>query len=199
VAFLNPSNQLIQIDTGKARTYLFNANVSPISVYANLGEIQVPGQRYFSLVNATAANPYGAPAIYELVYYKSTAQPAPVAAPAPVWWTDETFTTVTGVYSESFGGLSQMAAGYLMPNTTDLTGLTAALLQGALLLIQVAGLLPGGYAPTTTPGAGNWITGSAGNWTSTGGAGAPTSRPFGVQLAAAVAGVADILVTSDII
>src|ERR1700749_19196 len=101
MAIFNPSNQLLQIDTGKVRTQLWNPSLSPISVYANIGEIQVPGQRYYALAegSVTPSNPFGAPGIYMLVWYKSTGNPAPQAAPAPVYWTDTTFTTVTGVAS----------------------------------------------------------------------------------------------------
>lgn len=199
MAFLNPSNQLLQIDTGAAQTYLYNASQSQVPIYAGLGENQVLGQRYFG-ANYSVSNPSGAPAIYMLVQYKSTAQPAPVAGPAPVYWTDLTFTTVSGVESEGIV-TPQGVAGYLMPNTTALPNLTAALLQGALCLIQVSGPLTGAYAPTTTGGAGNWIIGSAGNWTSTGVASgtAPGSRPLGVQLTAAASGLCSVLVNCDII
>ena len=100
MAFFNVSNQLLQIDTGKVRTYLYNSSISPIAIYAGLGENQVLGQRYFGVTNTSAANAFGAPAIFMLVQYKSTANPAPVAAPAPVYWTDNTFTVVSGVESE---------------------------------------------------------------------------------------------------
>ena len=50
--WLGPSNQLIQIDTGKARTYLYNKSLSPISVYSDIGEAQVLGQRYVGASNA---------------------------------------------------------------------------------------------------------------------------------------------------
>ena len=40
MAFRNPSNQLIQIDTGATRTYLYNKALSPIQVYADIGDAQ---------------------------------------------------------------------------------------------------------------------------------------------------------------
>src|SRR5262249_43364743 len=55
------------------------------------------------------------------VRYSSTANPATVAGPAPVYWTDETFTVVTGVFSEGLvaaTGSANSAAGWLLPNTT---------------------------------------------------------------------------------
>ena len=186
MAFFNVSNQLLQIDTGKVRTYLYNSSISPIAIYAGLGENQVLGQRYFGVTNTSAANAFGAPAIFMLVQYKSTANPAPVAAPAPVYWTDNTFTVVSGVESEGIV-TPQGIAGYLMPNTTDISGLTATQLNGSLCLIQVAGYLKGAYGPTAgSPGAGVWIVGTSGNWASTTSASgtAPGYRSLGVQLTA---------------
>ena len=208
--WFGPSNQLIQIDQGTARKYIFNASTSPISIYANIGASQVPGQRYFSVsggAGPTAANPYGAPGIYELVYYKSTAMPAPQAYPSPVYWTDQTYTTVTGVESEGWGGSGsvQSVAGYLMANTTDQPSLTAALLQTAQVLIQVAGPLQGAAATTATTGgavaAGSWIIGANANWGSdtTASGTAPGTRPFGIATSAVASGVFNILLLCDII
>ena len=52
MAFFNPSNQLLQIDTGKVGTYLYQPGTGP---WAGLGENQVLGQRYFGVDNVTAA------------------------------------------------------------------------------------------------------------------------------------------------
>ena len=206
MAFLNPSNQLIQIDQGTALKYIWNPSQSPIAVYANLGEIQVPGQRYFGISGATAANPYGAPAIYVLCQYLSTSlintgQLQAAAAPGAVYWTDTTFTTVSGILSEGLNGGStgQMAAGYMMVNTVSHPGLTAAQILGAYVLVQVAGYLPGAYGPTATAGTGDWILGAAGTFQTSGSASAPATRPFGVQLSAVSSGLCNVLVTADII
>lgn len=201
MAIFGGSNQLIQIDSGKVRTQLWNPTLSPIQVYANIGEIQVPGQRYFSLGSnsVTAANPFGAPGIYMLVNYKSTANPAPAAAPAPVYWTDNTYTTVSGVESESLLGLNGIA-GYLMVNTTDLTSLTAAMLNGSQTFIQVAGYLIGGIAPASTV-AGDWIIGASGNFLPARVASgtAPGFRTYGVAATAVASGLANMLLNCDVI
>lgn len=201
MAIFGGSNQLIQIDSGKVRTQLWNPSLSPIQVYANIGEIQVPGQRYFGLGSnsATAANPFGTPGIYMLVNYKSTANPAPAAAPAPVYWTDNTYTTVSGVESESLLGLNGIA-GYLMVNTTDLTSLTAAMLNGSQTFIQVAGYLIGGIAPASTV-AGDWIIGASGNFLPARVASgtAPGFRTYGVAATAVASGLANILLNCDVI
>ena len=91
MAIFNPSNQLLQIDTGKVGTYLYQPGTGP---WAGLGENQVLGQRYFAVDNVTATNPSGAPRIFMLVQYLSTsaittANLTTAAAPAPVYWTDE--------------------------------------------------------------------------------------------------------------
>lgn len=206
MAWHGASNQLLQIDTGKARTYLFNKNTSPIQVYANLGEVQVLGQRYFGVDNETAANPYGSPAIYQLVQYlatsaTTTADLTTAGAPAPVWWTDDTFTTVSGIYSEGIN--LNIPAGYLMPNVIDIPGLTAADLLGGQCLIQVAGYLEGAYFSNTggAAGVGNFIAPVAGTFTSKGYASGTASgyNNFGTQLTALTAGLCDVLVQTDII
>jgi hypothetical protein len=202
----NISNQLLQIDTGASRTYLFNKSQSPISVYANIGEIQVLGQRYVGVANATAANPAGAPGYFMLVQYLSTSalttgNLTTFGAPVPVYWTDNTFTTVTAITTESLG--LNFPAGYLMLNTVSLPSLTATLLLGAQCLIQVGGYLKGAYGPTAgTAGVGNWIVPVAGTGTSTGvvAGTAPGYTPFGIQLTAVASGLCDVLVSGcDII
>ena len=203
MAIFGVSNQLLQIDTGKVRTYLYNQS-GAFAPWAGLGENQVLGQRYFGVSNSTAVNPSGAPAIFMLVKYQSTGKPAPVAGPAPVYWVDETYTLVTGVESEALLGLNG-AAGYLMPNTTDISGLTDAMLEGSLCLIQVGGQLSGAYGPTGgTAGVGNLIVPAAGNFVTNGvavsnTAGGVTARSFGVQATAISSGLCDVLVNSDII
>ena len=203
MAFFNVSNQLLQIDTGKVRTYLYNQS-GAFAPWAGLGENQVLGQRYFGVANSSAVNPSGAPAIFMLVKYQSTGKPAPVAGPAPVYWVDETYTTVTGVTSEALCTLNG-AAGYLMPNTTDIPGLTDAMLEGSLCLIQIGGQLSGAYGPTGgTAGVGNLIVPIAGNWTSQGvvqsaTAGGVACRSLGVQTTALASGLCNVLVNSDII
>jgi len=201
MAIYNLVNQLVQIDTGKIQTYLYNKSQSPIQVYADIGEFQVPGQRYagLSVGSNVASNPFGAPAIYMLVKYLSTGNPAPVNGPAPVYWTDATYTTVTGVESESALGLNGIA-GYLQLNTTALPSLTATLLNGSLCFIQVAGLVINAIAPAATV-AGDWIIGAAGNFTPARVAQgtAPGYSTFGKAQTAYANGLCNILLNCDII
>lgn len=206
MAMFGASNQLIQINSGKTRTQFFNPTQSPISVYANTGNVQVLGQRYFDVVNTTPANPAGAPAIFELVQYLSTsattlANLTTFGAPAPVYWTDNTFTTVTAVSTEGLG--LNFVAGYMMLNVISAPSLTIAQLLGAQIFVQVGGYLKGAYAPTSgTAGIGNWIVPVAGTGTSANvvAGTAPGYRTLGVQLTAIAAGLCDVLVSGpDII
>ena len=168
MAFFNPSNQLLQIDTGNVATYLYNPTLG-LTPYAGIGENQILGQRYIGVTaqsgttpgssltaatyptNYAAANASGSPAIYMLVQYSpasaiTTANLTTAKAPAPVYWTDNTFTTVTGITTEGIGGTTlglAFPAGYMMVNTTSLTTLTNTMLLGAYVLIQVAGYLAG--------------------------------------------------------
>lgn len=161
---------------------------------------------------ATAGAPittkgYGAQPVYKYVYYNSTVNPSPENAPAPVYYTDESFSTVSGDSAEAFfveGGLGPCAAGYLMPNTTSITGLlatataTAPGLNQSYCWIQVGGWLGGAFAPTTLTGAGvgSYIYGtSTGNWSSVVNTtiGAQT-RIFGVQWSVITNLLCDVLV-----
>src|ERR1700691_6128301 len=104
MAILNVSNQLLQIDTGKVRTNLYNSTTA-FAPWAGLGENQVLGQRYIGTTNTQVPNANSSPAIFMLVQYLSTsaittANLTTAAAPAPVYWTDNTFTTVTGITTE---------------------------------------------------------------------------------------------------
>ena len=208
MAFLNPSNQLIQIDTGSALTYLYNPTqgLGNIAAYQGIGENQVLGQRYFG-ANYTTANANGSPAIYVLVQYLATsattlANWTAAGAPAPVYWTDTTFTTVSGLESEGLATTTaslQTVAGYWMPNTVSLPNATLAQLLGAYGLIQVAGYLAGAYGPAAGGGVGNNIIGATGAFQSAGTASAPATRALGVQLTAVASGLCNVLVNCDII
>lgn len=110
----------------------------------------------------TTTNGIAAPPVYKYVQYNSTSNPAVVANPAPVFYTDQTFTTVTGVQSEGLG--LNFIAGYLLPNSTAISGFTAALLNTSYVWIQIGGFLAGAIVPGSTA-VGDAIFGAAGNWT----------------------------------
>ena len=212
MAFFNPSNQLLQIDTGKVGTYLYQPGTGP---WAGLGENQVLGQRYFGVDNVTATNPSGAPRIFMLVQYLSTsaittANLTTAAAPAPVYWTDETYTTVTGITTEALGATTlglAFPAGFMLVNTTTGIGnagtaLTAAALLGSYMLIQVAGYLKGAYmSSSSNAGIGAWIVPVAGTLSSAfiAAGSSATYQPFGRQASVLTSGLCDVLVNCDTI
>jgi hypothetical protein len=108
-----------------------------------------PAQYYPSASGSLNSNGWGAPLIVRYVRYKSTTASALLAYPAPVYWTDETFTTVTGTFSEGLpagtGNLNSLA-GWLLPNYTSL-GQTAGaaattLLNGNFCFIATKGFVP---------------------------------------------------------
>lgn len=204
MAQFGASNQLLQIDTGKARTQIFNASQSPIALYAGIGETQILGQRYFGVTSTSLSNPAGAPAVLMLVQYLATSATTTgnlQAGPAPVYWTDSTFTTVSGISTESAFGLNGIA-GYMLVNTTDLPSLTAAQILGGQLLIQVAGYLMGAFAPASgTAGIGNAVVGAAGTFASASvvAGTAPGYRTLGYQASAVASGLCNMIVTADII
>jgi hypothetical protein len=207
MAIFDVSNQLLQIDTGKVRTNLYNSSTA-FAPWAGLGENQVLGQRYIGTTNTQVPNANSSPAIFMLVQYLSTsaittANLTTAAAPAPVYWTDNTFTTVTGITTEGIGATTlglAFPAGFMMVNTTDLTSLTAAQLVGAQILIQVSGYLKGAYmSSSSNAGIGAWIVPSAGTLSSAfiAAGSASTYQSFGRQLTALSSGLCDVLVGCD--
>ncbi len=142
--------------------------------------------------------------VVRYVRYNSTANPNLLAYPAPVYWTDETFTTVSGVFSEgnpaATGNLNSFA-GILLPNYTSL-GLTAAAaataLNGNFCYILTKGVVPAAYVPGSTA-IGDALVGTSGNFTLARVASgtAPTSRFLATALTAISGGTADILVDTD--
>lgn len=136
-----------EISSGNVRTALdlFDATKP------NNGARNPLGAKFRAAV-ITAANPNGAPAVYRYVRYNSTANSIAVqSGPAVVYYTDATFTTVTGKFSESLG-LQSYVAGYLLLNSTDKSGLTAAILNGNFCWIAVAGFVSAAVSAATTAG-----------------------------------------------
>ena len=188
----------IRITTGNVQTVLDNVAKNPI------------GCIYSPPVNMGApltTKGLGAQPVFKYVYYNSTSNPMPVAAPAPVYYTDETFTTVSGNAAEAYSagtGITGVAiAGYWMPNTTSITGLsnvtsaTTQQVNQSYGFIQIAGFLAGAWAPTTAtgPGIGSFITGlAAGSWASVVNTTIIAGRQLGIQFSAIASSVCDVLV-----
>ena len=195
--FGNPQTQL----DVKAQNPLGFIYSPPWGTYSNS-----TSQPVFSTTAGSSTPGFGAPGIFKYVYfYDASALTGTMqAAPAPVYWIDESYTTVTGNAADAYstiGGAS--IAGYLMPNTTALgTSNTGAAwylqLSQSYCWIQVAGFLSGALAPTTqtAAGIGNPIAGLAtGSWTSVVAATvAASSRVLGIQQSAIAASACDVLV-----
>jgi len=161
-------NSYPRVSSGSFFTTLDPGTANPRNT---VGSIWSPPPAPTSIATGTSPTKgYSAQPVVKYVLYLSTTNPAPVAAPAPVYYTDESFSTVSGNAAEAFFTTAGACiAGYLMPNTTSISGLTAAQLNNSFCFIQIGGLLVGAYAPTTTTSAGvpNPIAGlTTGNWTS---------------------------------
>lgn len=176
------------------------------TAYVNNGALNPPGTLWTapapsqsSTVLASSAG-YGSFTTYKYVRYNSTANPAMVAGPAPVYYTDETFTVVSGVFTEgmvSSTGSANSIAGFLLPNTGSVagvglgSGVSATLLNGNFVWIAVAGFVPKCYLAAGAQS--NSIMGAAGNFTvavTTG-----VNRPCGVIWGAVSSSIGDVLVT----
>ena|ERR1700677_3034649 len=187
----------VRISTGNVQTTL-DAVAKNV-----LGAIYSPppaSSATFSTTSGAGTSGYGAQPVYKYVYFNAVTAPTAQIAPAPVYWADETFTIVTSHTADNTLAAGITGAGYWMPNTTALgTSNTAAQwgtqFQGSYGWIQIGGLLPGALAPTTGNAVGDYIYGSAGDWTSTAATtiGA-SSRVIGIQWTAIAATLCDVLV-----
>ena len=192
VRFANPYTQL----DGTAKNIPGSIYSPPPGTY--------PASSVFSATIGSGTPGFGAPPVFKYVYYQSTLNPVPEIAPAPVYWADETFTIVTGQATEAYVPATEAVspngasvAGYLMPNTTQYVGLTAATLNSSYCWIQIGGFLPGAFEPTTQTSTvfANPIYGlGSGAWTSAVNTTiANSTRALGVLWSAISGGVCDVL------
>ena len=197
VRFANPQTQLDS-----------TAKNTPGSIYSPPPGVYSPStsQPVFSTTAGSSTPGYGAPGVFKYVYFYDSAALTGTAqaAPAPVYYIDESFTTVTSNAADAWfttGGA--MVAGYWMPNTVSLgTSLTAANWYLQMVQsygwIQIGGFLPGALVPSTlgSDAAGNVIEGlTTGSWVSTSNTThQASSRVLGVQLHASAASLVDVLV-----
>ena len=163
-----------------------------------------PSNTALSTVLGTSAG-YGSLLIAKYVLYKSTGNPATKTGPAPVYWTDETFTTVSGVFSESYGsGNANDLAGWLLPNTTTCgSGFTNTVLNnggnGTFVWIAVQGFVKGAVSVASTA-IDDILIGASGNFTVARviSGTAPTNYPFAIAKTAIASSLSDILVCGPI-
>lgn len=192
-----------RVTTGNPQTTLDATAKNPV------GAIWAPPSPYngatFSTTATVSTAGLGAPPVFKYVYFYDAAALTGTAqiAPAPVYWIDESFSTVTPNAADAYSTLlGACVAGYWMPNTTALgtsNSASAWYLQfsQAYGWIQIGGFLPGALAPSTStnPAIGSLITGlTTGSWASQV---INTSTPNGVlgrQWSAIASGVCDVLV-----
>lgn len=193
MAQFGASIQTAQVTTGNFQTTVdaFAGSLRGYPSYA--GQKTNPGAAYYDNTG-TNSNPWGVPGKYRYVRYSSTSNPAltGLTAPAPVYWTDNTYTMVSAVSSEGIAGIN-LVAGILMPNTTALTNLvniatnaiTQVQLNGNWCWICVGGFISGVLAPASTA-AGDAIIGSTTTFAAARVAAgtAPTNRVIGYATSA---------------
>jgi hypothetical protein len=128
-------------------------------------------------------------------------------APAPVYYTDETFTTVTGnaaeAYSAGTGITGTAIAGYWMPNTTaipTLSNVTSASTQQvnqSYGFIQTAGFLGWSLGADGRHSRNRQLHHRvlpAGSWASTAAITIVAGRQLGIQFSAIASSLCDVLV-----
>lgn len=187
-----------------------NGALNPIGaafLIAPGSSLVTPAQYYPSASGSLNSNGWGAPLIVRYVRYNSTTNAAWLAYPAPVYWTDETYTTVTGTFTEgnpaSTGNLNSLA-GWVLPNTTAYPGSKtgaqlATIANGNFVFIATKGFLPGAAVVASTA-VGDAIVGASGNFTVTRTASgtAPVSSRNALALSAVTANTtADIWINCD--
>jgi hypothetical protein len=189
-------------------TQLDNTAKNPLGFVYSPPWGSYPNSAVFSTTAGNSTKGYGAPPVFKYVYFYDSAALTGTAqiAPAPVYYIDESFTTVTPNAADAFFTVNgACVAGYWMPNTTSLgTSNTAAAWYLQFVQsygwIQIGGFLPGALAPTTTTGAGVGvpIVGlTTGSWASSSSASASVSKQLGVQFSAIASGVCDVLVNGQ--
>jgi hypothetical protein len=182
-----PSGLLVstaRVNTGNVRTNY--DPITPAQTAAGVGV--VPGYVYLNLpcplgswfldvggsdsVSGTLTQlPAGSQALYKYVLYKSTTNPALVAAPGLVYYTDETQTVVSGAAADGYTANGASLAGIMMLNTTDNANVTATLLNnggnGSGVWICIGGFVKAATSVTSTVGGSGWIGGGATAFTPT--------------------------------
>lgn len=183
----------VEVSSGSVYTTIDTYN----SALLNNGATQLLGSIYQAPLvpaNQSVAGG-GSNQVFKYVRYNPTVSQALLTGPTLMYWKDETFTTVTGLYSEAFAGINNIA-GWLLYNTTALSTATAAQINGNFCYIQVGGFLGGAYV-TAAAAAGAAIFGAASTFGATGttaASSAPTNVVAGWALKAAASNLTDLWV-----
>jgi len=116
----------------------------------------MPSQSMGGNLTLSSAEGYAAGLWMKYVLYKSSSNPAMKSGPAPVYYTDNTFSTVSGTFAEGvMASKSGSAAGWLLPNTGSVAGvgvgtaISATILNnggnGSYVWIGLQGYIPSAY------------------------------------------------------
>lgn len=192
MAQYGPSLQTAQITTGNVRTTVDAYD----STKLNNGAKNPLGASYYDNT-VSLANPNGVFGKFRYVRYNSVTNAAVKAFPGVVFWADNTYTTVTSTVSEAVDTTVSSIAGYLMPNSTDISGFTAALLNGNYVWIQVGGWIKGAAAAASTAvgdaviGLNTWVPGRTALNT------APLNRVLAWALTAVASNVSDMMIVVE--
>lgn len=181
------------VSTGNVFTALDARNTTLL----NNGALNALGSLYAIPCNpATISNGAGSALICKYVRYQSTTNAAVLAAPAPVYWADETYTTVTGTLSEAVAGVNSIA-GLMLLNSVSLSGFTATVLNGNFIWIAVSGFVAAMTSVGKTFAAGDAIIGLAGNFVvdKVSAGTAPTNLPLGFAQSATASNLVDVMLT----
>jgi len=116
--------------TGVTPSYIYKG------LYNTLGTVIIDQGGSDSVSGTTTQLPLFQTAVYKYVQYNSTTNPALTTAPGCVYYTDNTGTVVSGTATDGIIGKTTAAsasdiAGIMMVNTTDLSTVTATLLNNS--------------------------------------------------------------------
>lgn len=187
------------IDFPVVSTGLLSTSIDPfVSTNLNNGALNIPGAIYQAPINSALIGTKGpAPnGYFKYVRYNPSVSQTLKNGAQLVYWKDETFTTVTGLYSESLTGTINDIAGWMLYNTTVNSAAVATDINGNYCWIQVGGLLVGAWV-TAAAAADASIYGAASTFGATGTTAAntaPTNRVAGWSLAAAASNLVDLYV-----
>lgn len=178
------------------------------------GALNPPGQIYYlppgsasglspALGSLQTSSGWGSGLFVKYVLYKSATNPSTVGGPAPVYYIDETLTTVSGSTTDALGTSVNMAAGWMLPNTsTGATGAGAGFTNtvlnnggnGSYVFIALAGFIPGAISVGSTA-IGDALIGAATNFTVARVAAgtAPTNKVLGWAMSAVSGGLSDVM------
>jgi hypothetical protein len=177
--------------TGVTPTYLYGG------LYNTLGQVFDDQGGSDSNSGTLTQLPLYSGARYRYVLYKSATNPALLAQPGLVYYTDNTFTKVSGAIADGITGTASDFAGLLMLNTTDLTTITATILNnsgnGSGVWICIGGFVKAATSIAATA-VGDTLIGGATSFTPARVASgvAPTFTKTMTALTAIASGVSDV-------